>query len=167
MKYLLIILLSLFFSVIFSNHSVLLTYDSYRDILSSLMSVSAIVFAIIGSWVAIVYPKAIVREFGRNHQEAANDANQDANYLSVLVEIILVSATVLMSVLIIQASFPLGKILIAAKYTHAAKIATFFVVFTLVFLQIHAVFRVIVTNYFFLSKLRDRNVDQEIDSLHR
>jgi predicted tellurium resistance membrane protein TerC len=96
------------------------------------------------------------------------EADGDANYLAELVEIVMVSAAVLMAVLLIQFGTPIVKeILRAYGWLHYGKLALFYVVAVLMFAQLHAVFRVILANYYFLSQLRMKNTTAKIDIMHK
>lgn len=143
-------------------------YENYKEVLGALLSISSIIFAIIGAWIAIIYPRAIGRVFGDKSAFAAKlaDAQQDAGYLSELVEIVLVSAIVLMIVLVIQFTFPLLGDTYMENVGKPIKLSVFFVIATLTFAQLQAIFRVILTNYFFLNEIRNKNKDAEIDKLH-
>ncbi|WAN09050.1 hypothetical protein D3P44_016880 [Stutzerimonas balearica] len=145
-----------------------LGYSAYKDTLGALLNISSIIFAIIGAWIAIIYPRAIGRAFkGKSvSDQAIKDADTDADYLSELVEIVMVSAIVLMVVLFVQFSVPILKSLVTGSWLALAKYMAFFTVSLLTFSQLYAVFRVILANYFFLNDLRRKNVNGKIDTLH-
>ncbi|AEG02860.1 hypothetical protein [Methylomonas methanica] len=146
-----------------------LGYSAYKDTLGALLNISSIIFAIIGAWIAIIYPRAIGRAFkGKNvSDQVLKDADTDADYLSELVEIVMVSAIVLMIVLSIQFAVPIAKGLIVGNWVCYSKYTAFFVVSLLTLSQLYAVFRVILANYFFLNDLRKKNVDGKVDTLHQ
>ena len=146
-----------------------LKYDAYKDTLSALLNVSSIIFAIIGAWIAIIYPRAIGRAFTSKsiNNPEIKEAEGDASYLGELVEIVMVSAVVLMAVLSIQFSVPIVKGLLGPSTLQYGKCGIFFVVATLTFAQLHAVFRVILANYFFLNQLRSKNINGKFDVLHK
>lgn len=144
-----------------------LSYASYKDTLGALMNISSIIFAIIGAWIAIIYPRAIGRVFkGQAVTEVLNEADSDANYLSNLVEIVMVSALVLMIVLLIQFVAPIARIFVQNDSILYAKYALFYVISMLTFSQLYAIFRVILANYFFLNELRHKNVHDKTRALH-
>lgn len=144
-------------------------YSTYKETLSALLNISSIIFAIIGAWIAIIYPRAIGRAFNGKSvsDQALKDADTDANYLSELVEIVMVSAIVLMIVLSIQFAVPIIKVMISGGWIVYSKYAAFYIVSLLTFSQLSAVFRVILANYFFLNGLRKKNADAKIDTLHQ
>lgn len=168
-KYVFLVLLSVTLTYILRDSLVILKYDAYKDTLDALLNVSSIIFAIIGAWIAIIYPRAIGRAFsGRSISDPeVKEADGDANYLGELVEIVMVSAIVLMAVLSIQFFTPIVKSLLSPSYLVYAKYGIFFMVAMLTFSQLYAVFRVILANYFFLNQLRGKNINNKIDILHK
>lgn len=146
-----------------------LNYLAYKDTLGALLNISSIIFAIIGAWIAIIYPRAIGRAFkGKSvSDKTLKDADTDADYLSELVEIVMVSAIVLMVVLSIQFLVPIAKHLMLGGWVVYAKYTAFCVVLLLTLSQLYAVFRVILANYFFLNDLRKKNVNGKVDTLHQ
>ena len=145
-----------------------LPYSSYKDTLSALLNISSIIFAIIGAWIAIIYPRAIGRAFKGSSIEdiSIKEADADAGYLSELVEIVMVSAVVLMIVLSIQFSVPIVKSMLIDSYVIYAKYLAFYVISMLTLSQLYAISRVILANYFFLNQLRGKNVDGKVNTLH-
>lgn len=170
-KYLILLVVSALLMFLLRTHLVELKYEAYKDTLSALLNVSSIIFAIIGAWIAIIYPRAIGRAFSSTVSVSTpevKEADGDANYLAELVEIVMVSAAVLMAVLLIQFGTPIVKeILRAYGWLHYGKLALFYVVAVLMFAQLHAVFRVILANYYFLSQLRMKNTTAKIDIMHK
>ena len=146
-----------------------MSYACYKDILIALLNISSIIFAIIGAWIAIIYPRSMGRVFNAKNvsDNVFKEADSDANYLSQLIEIIMVSAIVLMMVLSIQFSVPIVKNIIPVSIKPFAKYSAFFVIFLLTLSQLYAIFRVILANYFFLNSLRKTNIDAKIDALHK
>ncbi len=168
-KYLILAFVTAVLTYILRDSLVALKYDAYKDTLGALLNVSSIIFAIIGAWIAIIYPRAIGRAFSGNSVAApeVKEADGDANYLGELVEIVMVSAIVLMAVLSIQFCTPILKSVLSPSYLTYGKYGIFFVVAMLTFAQLHAVFRVILANYFFLNQLRSKNANGKIDVLHK
>lgn len=167
-KYLLVLAVSGLVTYLARDSLPVASYDSYKEVLGALLNISSIIFAIIGAWIAIIYPRAIGRVFGNKSAFASKlaEAQQDAGYLSELVEIVLVSAIVLMIVLATQFSFPLLSEALAGSENSYVKSSVFFVITTLTLAQLQAIFRVILTNYFFLNEIRSKNKNAQIDKLH-
>jgi hypothetical protein len=168
-KYLIIAIIAAVATYILKDAVPLLGYSAYKDTLVALLNISSIIFAIIGAWIAIIYPRAIGRAFkGKSvNDPTLKDADTDADYLGELVEIVMVSAIVLMTVLSIQFAAPIIKELITGSWAITLKYTAFYVVSLLTLSQLYAVFRVILANYFFLNDLRAKNVNGKIDTLHQ
>ncbi|RYU59571.1 hypothetical protein [Aliivibrio finisterrensis] len=172
-KYFMILVIAGVMSWITYPEITAIKYGDYKDLIVALLNVSSIIFAIIGAWIAIIYPKAIGKTFGNNLKSNEfyahlNENKGDSNYLSELVEIVLVSAVVLICVLIIQFLYPVVRGMgFFGLNVSILKSTGFFILATLTICQLHAVFRVILANYFFLNQLRKKNVDDEIDRLHK
>lgn len=171
-KYIVYAIIAALLTLSFKGRVVLLSYNDYKDTLGALLNISSIIFAIIGAWIAIVYPRAIARIINKknsphNNQSESNASHRDANYLSELVEIVMVSALVLMAVLLIQFFAPILKGLIVNTYIPFVKYFNFGCISFLTIAQFTAIFRVILVNYFFLNELRGKNAKDKIDELHR
>ena len=168
-KYLVLAMISAIATYFLRDTVSSLNYSAYKDTLGALLNISSIIFAIIGAWIAIIYPRAIGRAFkGKSvSDKALKEADTDADYLSELVEIVMVSAIVLMVVLSVQFLVPIAKNLILGSWIVYSKYTAFFAVSLLTLSQLYAVFRVILANYFFLNDLRKKNVDGKVDTLHK
>lgn len=170
-KYLIYACIAALLTFIFKGRIVTLSYNDYKDTLGALLNISSIIFAIIGAWIAIVYPRAMARIINNKNPNQNNNKNKeshkDANYLSELVEIVMVSAVVLMAVLLIQFFAPILKGLVSNLYLPYVKYLNFACIGFLTIAQFTAIFRVILVNYFFLNELRNKNASDRIDELHR
>lgn len=168
-KYLILAIIAAIATYLLKDVVSSLGYSAYKETLAALLNMSSIIFAIIGAWIAIIYPRAIGRAFkGRSvNDKALKDADTDADYLSELVEIVMVSAIVLMIVLTIQFAVPIIKELVTGRWIEYSKYAAFYIVSLLTLSQLYAVFRVILANYFFLNDLRKKNVNGKVDTLHQ
>lgn len=168
-KYLILAIVTAVLTYLLSDSLASMKYEAYKDTLSALLNVSSIIFAIIGAWIAIIYPRSMGRAFagkGIKNTEIT-EADGDANYLGELVEIVMVSAVVLMVVLSIQLSVPIIKGILSPASLLYGKFGMFYVIAMLTLTQLHAVFRVILANYFFLNQLRSKNANGKIDVLHK
>ncbi|WP_222889424.1 hypothetical protein [Enterobacter sp. C2] len=171
-KYIIYLFVAALLTFAFKSRITALSYNDYKDTLGALLNISSIIFAIIGAWIAIVYPRAMARIINKQSSAQGNqsenkESHKDANYLSELVEIVMVSAIVLMAVLLIQFFAPILKGLISNPYLPYVKYMNFSCVSFLTIAQFTAIFRVILVNYFFLNELRKKNVNDRIDELHR
>lgn len=167
-KYLVFAALTALITYFLRDTIAVLSYASYKDTLGALMNISSIIFAIIGAWIAIIYPRAIGRVFkGQPVDEVKRNADSDADYLSNLVEIVMVSALVLMCVLSIQFVVPIAITFFVNESIIYAKYALFFIITILTISQLYAISSVILANYFFLNELRNKNIRGKIDLLHK
>lgn len=169
-KYIFIIVLSVVLSYCLRGYAVNIDYDDYDDVLNSLMNVSSIVFAIIGAWVAIVYPQALNRLVSSGTEESGREssvsgAEEDANYLSDLIEIVLVSSFVLLCVLSIMVAVPILSEVFSSSVKSLLRVVGFGIVIFLSFLQIFSIARVVLANYYFLRELRDKIKSKKIDGI--
>ena len=103
----------------------------------------------------------------QNNQSESKESHKDANYLSELVEIVMVSALVLMAVLLIQFFAPILKGLIVNTYIPYVKYLNFSCISFLTIAQFTAIFRVILVNYFFLNEKKKKNAKDRVNELHR
>lgn len=60
-KYIVYAIIAALLTFIFKGRVVSLSYNDYKDTLGALLNISSIIFAIIGAWIAIVYPRAMAR----------------------------------------------------------------------------------------------------------
>jgi hypothetical protein len=166
-KYLLTVLVAVFITAIIGSNANNITFSDYKDILSALLNVSSIIFAIIGAWIAIIYPTAISKTFGGSVKDIKANGH-DPLYLSELVEIVLISAAAIMAIMAILFLYPILKNTIHNQnIVRITKIAGLFTVTLLTVVQLWAVFRVILANYFFLNELSKKEVKDRVDELHR
>ncbi len=164
-KYLWIPILVLVITVCLSKAIPKIGFNSYKEILSALMTISSIVFAIIGAWVAVIYPKAIVRNFDGKSGNTLAESEQDASNLHNLIEIALISAIVLMSILLILYIVPILKFYVIKNQIIYFKYIGFFVITTLTAWEVVALFSIILENYSFLNKLRTKNAREALDQV--
>jgi hypothetical protein len=170
-KYLVLVLMTAILTGLLHTHLLDLKYEIYKETLGALLNVSSIIFAIIGAWIAIIYPRAMGRVFSSKvsvNASEVKEADGDASYLAELVEIVMISASVLMAVLLIQFGTPILKEIFRFYcWISYGKLALFYAVALLMFVQLDAVCRVILVNYYFLSQLRDTNANSKVDILHK
>lgn len=168
-KYFLIAILSAAITATFRDSVAFMGYSAYKDILDALLTIASIIFAIIGAWVAIVYPRAVGQAFTEQKTTAKSlaESDMDADYLSELVEILMVSSIVLMVVLSVHFLAPLIRASAVNNWPDSSKMAAFFIVSMLTFSQLYAIFRVILSNYFFLNDVRGKNARKRVDRMHQ
>lgn len=139
------------------------TSEAFKDVMGVLLNVSSIVFAIIGAWIAIIYPSAIKSAIVDSREvnvKLIHQAAKDANYLSQLFDIVLQSAIVIIISITIQVAMP-----IVQSYDYfsvgIALVKSFAVSFMLfaAFVQINSIVSVVEKNYSLLKKIRDHHID--------
>jgi len=168
LKYIIILLLPILPAFFLKDIVSGISYGDYKDTLSALLNISSIVFAIIGAWIAIIFPRAIGRAFqGKVAAKELDDVAGDTNYLGELVETVMVSAIVLMLVLVIQFVVPVFKNAFPSGHLLEFKVIGFYFVTVMTLAQLCVVFRVILANYFFLNQIRNKDVKDSIDQLHK
>lgn len=169
LSYLAVLVGALILTVLIKNIIPGLTYDAYKDTLGALLNISSIIFAIVGAWIAIIYPKAIDQVFHSASISAPEikSADKDTDYLSELLEIVVVSALVLMAVLSIQFCAPLIKAIPFGDHLVYLKYCAFYTICILTFMQLLAVFRVVLANYRYLAQLRKKNRTEKFRALAR
>lgn len=136
---------------------------SFVAVMGVLLNVSAIIFAIIGAWIAIIYPKALQSPLSNGQDAKVDqliDTVQDANYLSELFEIVLQSAAVIVMAVAIQVVMPLFK---AYQYFDIdLALIKCVAVSTMVFLamiQLNAILTVVKKNYGLLLRVRRKHAE--------
>ncbi|MCG9554408.1 hypothetical protein L1D16_16315 [Vibrio sp. Isolate31] len=164
-------IIPLIMGVYFFNDTVTsFKYELFKGVASNLLSLSSIIFAIIGAWVAIIYPKTISRVFSGNaaSETAVQEAEEDARYLSQLVWVILVSAGILLTILMIQILVPIYMSLPQLyQYADVLKSIGFPILGFLVILQVSVFYHVLSLNYKLLKDVR-RNINRgRTDRNHR
>ncbi|EGR4199721.1 TPA: hypothetical protein ACGUMO_004375 [Vibrio vulnificus] len=173
LKYFIALGLSIVLTLLCSEIVPAIDYAQYKDLLGVLFNLSAIVFAIIGAWIAVVFPQTMSKVFTKDvsYSESRKELlheQTNAEYLSQLVEVVLASASVLMVIVIIQLVFPvLNQLELYLTYNLQLKVLAFGVVAFLSFVQLLSLARVVLANYFFLNQIRKKTIDDELDQLHK
>lgn len=144
------------------------TLDSFVGVMGVLLNVSAIVFAIIGAWIAIIYPSALQAPIiGKRAEDADSivESTKDADYLSELFQIVMQSAFVIIFAVAVQVALPLLK---AYSYFDidmplVKSAAVSFMVF-LAFVQLNAILVVVQKNFGLLLRVRKKNRDRVLNN---
>ncbi|WP_051219552.1 hypothetical protein [Oceanobacter kriegii] len=153
-KYVVIIFLASFLTYLCKDVAIHLKYSDHSAVLDSLMNISAIIFAIVGAWIAIIYPKSLVRAFSPDPSNP-EDVQNDTRYLGDLVEIVLASSFVLLSILIIKIGFPFVRVIHNSPTSNLLHVAGVFTTLLLSILQIVSIGSVVMANFKFLGSLRE------------
>lgn len=140
------------------------SYSDFKDYSNTLLSISGMVFTIMGIWIAFVYPNAIKRLQDPDKIKIADftATMQDTRRLESIVGSIMESGAVAISITLMY----LGKLLITGvpaylEYREIFKASGIAVIIFLTLIQCSAVFSVIYSNYLFIDDLHTRRESQE------
>ncbi|WP_054062503.1 hypothetical protein [Pseudomonas asplenii] len=143
------------------------SYSDFKDYCNTLLSISGMIFTIMGIWIAFVYPIAIKRLQDPDKIKIADftATMQETRRLESIVGSIMESGSVAISITLIY----LGKLLITGspfflEYREEIKSASIAIVIFLTLVQCSAVFSVIYANYLFIDDLHTRREVQEKNS---
>lgn len=157
--------------------------EEMNGIIDVLLTVSSIIFAIVGAWVAIVFPSALRSFFNDNEANIEKEAEEKGllraeiaskyrkeafereSYLTDLFTILVVSSLVLIGVIFIKVIFPLIYSLTISSstllgYLPLGKSILFSTLSMMTIVQIYSIFNVAKTNYKVLKKVRKLNQEQ-------
>lgn len=156
-----ILAIAVFLSYITNNY---IKYDSIVNIVSVLQNISSIVFAIVGVWVAYLYPK-LITEIINNKEDDFFDSKSETKKMESLIITIIISALVLIGVIV----FYLLVLFIKGSQFYinnleAIKISGVSFVFMMVIMQIFCIISVIINNVSFINKLYKLLNDKELDN---
>lgn len=153
--------------IIFVRFNLQYSYQDLKDYLNVLLTVSSMVFTIMGIWIAFLYPNALHRITNPKKIEHVDftETLSETRRLEGLVGSILMSAMV---VLVIMFIF-LFKVIISyipyfIDYIRYIKAAAFSVVFVISILQVESVFYVIRSNILFINELHSKREEREADA---
>jgi hypothetical protein len=163
-----IFILSILITFLSKDYILMLNFDDYQNVLESLLIVASIVIAIIGTWIAIIYPNAINKKFNGNRTDIAEIhlIYNEAEQLEHLVISLFLSAISLMIILMIQFVIPLLRIMNFKYNSPYIYYLNFLILCILILFQLNAVFGVIKGSFYLLIKLQKKNRQRSIDAMH-
>ena len=133
-------------------------FDAIKDVLSMLQTISAAVFTIIGLWLGFIYPNAITSIV--NDDISYISSTKDAERVESLVYIIIISAVVMLSTLLIYLFKALaGNSELYLEFNNIVKPLCISAVIYLCWLQFRCVLNVILNNFKFISNLHSKLTD--------
>lgn len=143
-----------------------INYDNLKDSIDILKNASAMIFTIVGIWLAYIYPNAITAIVKPESVEYLA-GEQDARRIEMLVGIIITSATVIIGIVLFFASkTAFSGLDFYAQNRDYIKPTGFTVIFFLSYLQIISIGKVIVSNILFINdfhtKLNDCNIEDQM-----
>ncbi|GHA19621.1 hypothetical protein UN63_07015 [Oceanisphaera arctica] len=143
-----------------------LVYENLKDLIDILKNASAMIFTIVGIWLAYIYPNAITAIVKPGSVEYIA-GEQDARRIEMLVGIIVTSAVVIIGIVlffVIKTAF--SGLEFYAQNVKYIKPFGFAVIFFLSYLQITSIGKVIVSNVMFINdfhtKLNDRKIEDQM-----
>lgn len=141
-------------------------YEDYRDFLTLLSAVSAMVFTIMGIWIAFLYPNAISRILSPEKLVAADfsESGSDSKRLEKIVGAVLLSALVMVvALLIVLFKIVLSTTPVYAEYRLHLKSTALFVLIFITCLQLEAVFHVVISNVMFINDLHSKRQSRQAE----
>ncbi|HDL6478833.1 TPA: hypothetical protein PXI74_002136 [Yersinia enterocolitica] len=143
-------------------------YD-VKDILSTLQNISAMIFTIAGIWLAYIYPKAvtaIIKPSKITSITTEDDTLEDINRITMIVKIIVISASVTFLIILINILKPIFTPLSA--YGHIENTLHYFgvlLVILLIYIQSIALFGIVSSTIIFLNDLHKKFNQRQLDKL--
>jgi len=135
-----------------------ISFDSIKDVLGMLQTISAAVFTIIGLWLGFIYPNAITSIVNDDVSYIAS--TKDAERVESLVYVIIVSAIVMLSTLFIYViKALLGNSEFYVEIRDIVKPIGVASVVYLCWIQFRCVWYVILNNFRFISNLHTKLTD--------
>lgn len=167
MKYYAYVISLLFFTFMFFYFNVNYSYLDLKDYLSTLLTISGMIFTIMGIWIAFLYPNALQRLVNTTTIENADFSGtlEDTKRLESLVASVLRSIFIATSIMLIY----LAKIIITGfpffqEYILFIKSFSLSFVIMLGVFQLESVFYVIYSNIMFVNDLHNKKEDREADN---
>ncbi|MDA5481420.1 hypothetical protein PGS49_12220 [Yersinia intermedia] len=142
------------------------SFSDFSSYTSVLISVSGMVFTIMGIWIAFIYPNALQKIVNPDKIENVDfsEGLEDTKRLESIVGSVLKSATViiiLMTIFLLKLIF--YKTNIYLSYKDFFKYLSLSIIIVLSYAQIEAVFQVILSNIKFIEDLHSKREQNEID----
>lgn len=144
--------ISFFISYFFIKDIEVISIKNLSSNIETLLSVSSIVFAVIGAWIALVYPSAIKSIISNINDIEANE--KETNKLAELIQVAINSSLILVFLIILS----LIENLIPENNKYI-NISLFTILTICSLLQIYSVFKVVLMNYHLLHNLRKKSIE--------
>jgi len=161
----LILMFGLF--TLFNFYPVDYTYSDFRDYLTVLLTVSSMVFTLMGIWIALLYPNALQRLVVPSKFVNADISTtlSETKRLEGLVASVLKAAFVVTMIMLVY----LGKIFLFktdmyASYTVLFKSGAISMVAILSIIQLESIGYVIFSNVVFINELHSKREDHEAEA---
>ncbi|EGR0204111.1 hypothetical protein ABXX67_004204 [Vibrio parahaemolyticus] len=142
------------------------SYNSLKDLIDILKNASAMIFTIVGIWIAYIYPNAITAIVKPDSIDVIA-GEQDARRIEMLVGIIITSAFIIIGIILFFASKSIlgGLCWYSENRIWIKPFGITFILF-LSYLQILSITKVIFSNIMFLndlhSKLNQKKIEEQL-----
>ncbi|MCO7223148.1 hypothetical protein [Pleionea sp. CnH1-48] len=142
------------------------SYSSLKDYLSALLSISSMVFTLMGIWIAFLYPNALVRISNPKKIEHVDfsESLEETKRLEGLVGSVIKSALVVLAIMIIfflKALYPIFSL--DQDTILVSKSLLISLISILSLLQVESILYVIYSNVLFINDLHHRREEREAD----
>lgn len=139
-----------------------ITYEDLSPVVSILQSGSAMIFTIMGIWIAYIYPQAMRKVI--QPSSSAIFPEEDKKRVRLLVGVVVISAVILAALLI---GISMKPFLVNTKlYLKVPELFSFvglFVLLCLVYAQLFCIYSVIASNINFITDLANKENDQKLN----
>jgi hypothetical protein len=139
-----------------------ITYDDISPIVGILQNGSAMIFTIMGIWIAYIYPQAMRKVI--QPSTSAIFPKEDKERVQLLVGVVIISALILAVLLI---GITIKPFLIKSSlYLLSPKLFSFlglFVLFSLVYAQLFCIYSVIASNINFITDLANKENEAKLN----
>ncbi|ELS3450674.1 hypothetical protein ACVV7M_002567 [Vibrio vulnificus] len=157
-----LILLALFYGTY--KYSATINYTDIKDLMDILKNASAMIFTIVGIWLAYIYPNAITA-LVKPESISLIAGRKDAKRIEMLVGIIISSAIVIVGIIL----FFILKVLLSPTPFYASNVEwikplAIAFVFMLTYLQVVSIVKVVWSNILFINDLHGRLNQQELEN---
>lgn len=137
--------------------------------MSSMLTVASIIFAVIGAWMAVIFPSALelFKGSGQVGPEKGGDmliaeGAKKTDHVANLLEVSLECSVVIMSVLFLQLAGPIARKALAPEFFPIVKQGVIFVIMLSAGLLIVSLGRMIYESYYLLSELRIKHYNAKL-----
>jgi hypothetical protein len=167
MKFRYCLIVSVILAIALTTFAPSLRANSLDSILPTLLTSSSVIFAIIGAWIAVIYPELLSSAFKVSttpgHEADRTEVNIDR--LSTLVQAGTLSAITLAGVIVIQVTTPIARVLLQGSHYAYLKWMYLYVIIALCLTQLYSITKLVSINYLFLDDLRKSSNAQRLKRL--
>lgn len=152
-------LVAVLFYLYMKGNDIKLKYADIKDYVSVLINASAMIFAIVGLWVSSTYPTFVKSITAKDSKVKSADFGEQTRRLEGLIGVLVLSALVMSSVLVVQAI----KIFIPQMENMNIIYTGVSILLTLGCFQVLAILYVILINFTYINDLYKKIHDDDIE----